>query len=151
VVILLDSINHPDVLQQLFGRQRDDLWQLPFTWVVTGNRSDRTRYLNPLPTPSSMQSSRSATWMRSKAADLLRRQAQHAGSGDPGAEILLSLAAALAQRVKPLTPRNLLAAARDVRVPPSSPNAVPRLTVRTLDSSRPHRTGVAQSVRFPCP
>ncbi len=114
MVILLDSINHPDVLQQLFGRQRDDLWQLPFTWVVAGNRSDRTRYLEP-PADSFFDAVIEIGDLdEEQAAELLRRRAQHAGSGDPGAEVLLSLAAALAQRVNPLTPRNLLAAARDV-------------------------------------
>jgi hypothetical protein len=122
---------------------------LPFTWV---RQSLRSHSLLEPPADSFFDAVIEIGDLdEEQAADLLRRQAQHAGSGDPGAEILLSLAAALAQRVKPLTPRNLLAAARDVRVPPSSPNAVPRLTVRTLDSSRPHRTGVVQSVRFPRP
>ncbi len=46
-VILVDEIPSPDVSHALFGRLRDELWQLPASWVVTANTSDKARYLRP--------------------------------------------------------------------------------------------------------
>src|SRR5205809_7794416 len=47
LVVLVDGIALPDVVHQLFGRLRDEVWELPLTWVVAGNRAERTRYLEP--------------------------------------------------------------------------------------------------------
>ncbi len=116
LVMLLDSINNPDLVQHLFGRLRDDVWQLPFTWVIAGNRSERGRYLEP-PADSFFDAVvEIAEFDEEHAADLLRRRAQHAGPDDAGAQVLLSLASELALQVRPRTPRNILAAARDVLV-----------------------------------
>src|ERR1700716_1335080 len=46
-VLLVDSISRPALVHQLFGQQRDELWQLPFLWVVSGNSADRGGYLEP--------------------------------------------------------------------------------------------------------
>ncbi|MGI8633308.1 MAG: AAA family ATPase [Solirubrobacterales bacterium] len=116
LVMFLDSINHPELVQHLFGRLRDDVWQLPFTWVVAGNRSERGRYLEP-PADSFFDAVVDIGELDEEhAADLLRRRAHQAGADDAGGQILLSVASELAMRVKPRTPRNILAAARDVLV-----------------------------------
>jgi len=116
LVMFLDSINHPDLVQHLFGRLRDDVWQLPFTWVVAGNRAERGRYLEP-PADSFFDAVVDIGELDEEhAADLLRRRAQQAGPDDAGGQVLLSVASELAMRVKPRTPRNILAATRDVLV-----------------------------------
>jgi len=116
VVLLLDSIGSPDVVQHLFGRLRDEIWQLPLLWVVAGNRPDRSRYLEP-PADSFFDAVIDVGELdEAHAADLLRRRAQRAGEEDPAARVLLSVSGKLAQQVTPRTPRNLLAAARDVLI-----------------------------------
>ena len=116
LVMFLDSINNPDLVQHLFGRLRDDVWQLPFTWVVAGNRAERGRYLEP-PADSFFDAVVDIGELDEEhAADLLRRRAQQAGPDDAGGQVLLSVASELAMRVKPRTPRNILAATRDVLV-----------------------------------
>jgi len=35
------------VAHTVFGRLRDELWQLPITWIVSGNESDENDYLTP--------------------------------------------------------------------------------------------------------
>lgn len=116
IVILLDSISHPELIQHLFGRMRDDVWQLPLLWVVTGHRPDRSHYLEP-PADSFFDAVIDVSELdESHAAELLRRRAQHADSDDPAAKVLLGVATKLAKQVTPRTPRNLLAAARDVLI-----------------------------------
>lgn len=45
--IILDNMNDTKLAHDLFGRQRDDLWEVPFRWVVCGRLSRRTEYLTP--------------------------------------------------------------------------------------------------------
>lgn len=116
VVVLLDSIGSPDVVQHLFGRLRDEVWQLSLVWVVVGNRPDRSRYLEP-PADSFFDAVIDVGELdEAGAVDLLRRRAQRADPDDPAAGVLLSVAGKLAKQVTPRTPRNLLAAARDVLI-----------------------------------
>ncbi|MGH3368580.1 MAG: AAA family ATPase [Nocardioidaceae bacterium] len=116
LVVLLDSIASPAVVQHLFGRLRDEVWQLPLLWIVAGNRPDRSRYLEP-PADSFFDAVIDVGELdEDDAADLLRRRAHRAGQDDPAARVLLSVAGKLAEQVSPRTPRNLLAAARDVLI-----------------------------------
>lgn len=116
LVVLLDSIGSPDIVQHLFGRLRDEVWQLPLLWVVAGNRPDRSRYLEP-PADSFFDAVIDVGELdEDDAGDLLRRRAQLAGENGAAARVLLSVAGKLAKQVTPRTPRNLLAAARDVLI-----------------------------------
>lgn len=116
LVILLDSIGSPAIVQHLFGRLRDEVWQLPLLWVVAGNRPDRSRYLEP-PADSFFDAIIDIGELdEDDAAALLRRRAQRAGEDDAAARVVLSVAGKLAKQVMPRTPRNLLAAARDVLI-----------------------------------
>jgi DNA-binding transcriptional ArsR family regulator len=47
VVLLLDEIQSGTVAQSLFGRLRDELWSLPFVWVVAADAARRAAYLRP--------------------------------------------------------------------------------------------------------
>jgi energy-coupling factor transporter ATP-binding protein EcfA2 len=46
-VILVDHLPSASVAHSLFGRLRDELWQLPFTWIVAADESERGGYLVP--------------------------------------------------------------------------------------------------------
>ena len=45
--IIIDNMNDTKLAHDLFGRQRDDLWEIPFKWVICGRLSRRTEYLTP--------------------------------------------------------------------------------------------------------
>jgi energy-coupling factor transporter ATP-binding protein EcfA2 len=45
-IVLCDEPT-PEIAHTVFGRLRDELWQLPITWVVTGNDTDESSYLTP--------------------------------------------------------------------------------------------------------
>jgi energy-coupling factor transporter ATP-binding protein EcfA2 len=47
VVLLVDALPAAKVAHPLFGRLRDELWQLPFTWVVAGDQAERGEFLTP--------------------------------------------------------------------------------------------------------
>ena len=46
-VVILDGLVDADIVHALFGRLRDELWGLPFTWVVTADTSQRSQFLTP--------------------------------------------------------------------------------------------------------
>jgi len=39
-VVLIDEVATPDLIHTIFGRLRDEIWQLPIVWVVAGHSSD---------------------------------------------------------------------------------------------------------------
>jgi hypothetical protein len=47
MVILLDGAPSGRDAHTLFGRARDELWQLPASWVVAADADDRAEYLEP--------------------------------------------------------------------------------------------------------
>jgi energy-coupling factor transporter ATP-binding protein EcfA2 len=47
VLIVIDEFRDPVLAHTLFGRFRDELWQLPCLWTVAGNTNDRPVYLAP--------------------------------------------------------------------------------------------------------
>jgi hypothetical protein len=46
-IVMLDNLPSPEVGHTLFGRLRDELWQLPHTWVVTASPADLRMLLAP--------------------------------------------------------------------------------------------------------
>jgi energy-coupling factor transporter ATP-binding protein EcfA2 len=46
-VLLIDGVPSAEAAQTLFGRLRDELWQLPFSWIVAGDERDRAYLLQP--------------------------------------------------------------------------------------------------------
>ena len=46
-VLLIDGIPSADEAHTLFGRLRDELWQLPFSWVVAADERDKAALLRP--------------------------------------------------------------------------------------------------------
>lgn len=46
-VLLIDGVPSPEEAHTLFGRLRDELWQLSFTWIVAADDRDRAALLRP--------------------------------------------------------------------------------------------------------
>ncbi len=45
--IILDEVHQPELAHELFGRYRDEVWELPFRWVVCGLATRSSEYLKP--------------------------------------------------------------------------------------------------------
>src|SRR6266566_214056 len=45
--VFLDELSAAETAHILFGRLRDEMWQLPLTWVVAANSADRATFLRP--------------------------------------------------------------------------------------------------------
>lgn len=112
LVVLLDGVADPGVVHELFGRRRDAVWELPHTWVVSGNARERTEYLRPPADAFFDVVVDMEELSEDDAAELLRRRARAAREHDADAAALLDVAPDLASRTAPRTPRRLLAAAR---------------------------------------
>lgn len=46
-VVIIDEVSSPEIVHTVFGRLRDEIWQLPIVWVVAGAVKDRLSYLRP--------------------------------------------------------------------------------------------------------
>lgn len=46
-VLLVDEISSAEIAHTLFGRLRDEVWSLPYIWVVAGDAAQRPVYLRP--------------------------------------------------------------------------------------------------------
>lgn len=47
LVVILDGTLQPELVHDLFGRLRDEVWELGWTWVVAGRLDRRSEYLEP--------------------------------------------------------------------------------------------------------
>lgn len=47
LVVILDGALPPELFHDLFGRLRDEVWELGWTWVVAGRLDRRDEYLEP--------------------------------------------------------------------------------------------------------
>lgn len=45
--LLVDGLPSPEVAHALFGRLRDELWQLPFNWIVSVDERERAALMEP--------------------------------------------------------------------------------------------------------
>lgn len=45
--LLIDGLPSPDAAHTLFGRLRDELWQLPFNWIIAADDRERTALMEP--------------------------------------------------------------------------------------------------------
>ena len=113
-VIILDEMRHPELVHELFGRYRDDLWQMPFRWVVCGRASRRSRYLEP-PADAFFDSVLTLDPLDTAAArELLEARLSGADSSDEGAKVRIVADQDLIIRQGEGNPRQVLAAARDL-------------------------------------
>ena len=113
-VIILDEMHQPELVHELFGRYRDDVWQMPFRWVVCGRASRRSRYLEP-PADAFFDSVLTLDPFDTAASqDLLEARLSGADNADDGAKVRIVANRDLIIRQGGGNPRQLLAAARDV-------------------------------------
>ena len=105
-VIILDEMHQPELVHELFGRYRDDLWQMPFRWVVCGRLSRRSRYLEP-PADAFFDSVLTLGPLDTVASrELLDARMSGTDSSDEGANLIIRQGGG--------NPRQVLAAARDL-------------------------------------
>lgn len=45
--LLVDGLPSPEVAHSLFGRLRDELWQLPFSWIIAVDERERAALMEP--------------------------------------------------------------------------------------------------------
>lgn len=112
--IALDGDLDPEVHWQLFGRHRDDLWELPFHWLVAAPATDLPQYVRP-PVDSFFDAQvviRPLT--DADAAQLILRRAENPGPADEAAVAKLARQLELIVERAEGNPRLLLAAARGV-------------------------------------
>jgi hypothetical protein len=112
--VLLDGLSS-QLRHELFGRQRDELWEIPLRWVVAGR--------SPLSTPADTFFEVTlplGPLGEAAMRDLLRRRADT--GNDDERQRLSDLAQELPTMLGLSTPRELLAAARSVMVS-SDPDA----------------------------
>lgn len=115
LVVLVDGIPQPGIAYGLFGGHRDDLWGLPFTWVVTGDASERRRLLQP-PADSFFDAVITIEDLSDdEAKHLLElRLGSRPSRGDPAARALKGSIPSLVAQAMENNPRRLLAMARSV-------------------------------------
>ena len=106
-LLLVDDLDK-DGCHDLFGKLRDDLWELPIQWVVSGT----TPHLDP-PADSFFDVSVELPLLgRAGLGELLSRRA---ASGTPQEErLLLAEATSALESLAPCTPRRALAVLRDL-------------------------------------
>ena len=106
-VVLVDDLN-PEECHELFGRLRDDLWELPVQWVVAGSASS----LDP-PADAFFDAVVALPLLNDESLrELVRRRA---ASGTRSEEVLLlSVADSAIESVAPCTPRRALSVLRDL-------------------------------------
>lgn len=109
--LLLDNLNS-ELHQDLFGRQRDELWQVPLQWVAVGD----TFALGP-PADTFFETSIA---LEPLTPDAIRELLTLRGrQGDPGQqELMLQIANTLADSLGPANPRRVISTARAVFLSP---------------------------------
>ena len=106
-VVLVDDLT-PSAIQELFGRWRDDMWQVPIQWVVAGT----TPHLDPPADSFFDVRVELPQFDRSGLEELLRRRAA-SGSPQEGSHLLMTALPVL-ESVAPCTPRRALTVLRDL-------------------------------------
>lgn len=126
-VVLVDDL-HQEACHELFGRLRDDLWELPIQWVVAGSASS----LDP-PADTFFDAVVELPLLDDEGLrELVRRRA---ASGTRGEEnLLLSVVDSAIESVAPCTPRRALSVLRDLYLSDDLAEATSQLA--SLQSAR---------------
>lgn len=129
--MLLDGLA-PDLVHEMFGRHRDDVWEAPQTaWIV----STHTAALGPPEDAFFSAVVHLGPLDDAAIADLLRRRAQRGGKSQDAAD-LTRLAEHLARVLRAAWPGAVLAAAASVLVAERPEDALARLEQHELASER---------------
>jgi DNA-binding MarR family transcriptional regulator len=113
-LVIVDGARDPSIVHGLFGRLRDDVWMLPYVWLVCGVSSGREDYLRP-PADSFFDVVSELQPLSAESAQELVR-VRLAQAGDADAATATRIAAELDAIVErgAGNPRHLLGAAREV-------------------------------------
>lgn len=106
-VVLVDDLDRADC-NELFGRLRDELWELPVQWVVAGSASS----LDP-PADTFFDAVVELLLLDHEGLRELVRQRAASGTPEEG-RLLVSRAGAIIDNVAPCTPRRALSVLRDL-------------------------------------
>lgn len=118
VVILVDEAHDPEVVHGVFGRLRDELWELPFTWVVCGDQRFRSAYLEP-PADSFFDDVLQVGPLDTDASlQLIQRRLERAGQSNKSEVGRLSQELHSLVEAGEGNPRRLLSAARQLLLVP---------------------------------
>ena len=119
-VVLVDDLGREEC-HELFGRLRDELWELPVQWAVAGSAAS----LDP-PADTFFEAVVELPLLdRGSLRELVRRRADN--SAPEEASTLNSLAGSVIDSVAPCTPRHALAALRGVCLADDATEAASRL------------------------
>lgn len=113
-IVILDDMHDPKLTHQMFGRYRDEIWELPCHWVVCGLTRHRSQYLTP-PADAFFEAEIVVGPMDDSVADdLLEARLAMAAAED--AQVVELIRSNYEQIVKEGggNPRQILASARDV-------------------------------------
>lgn len=106
-VLLVDDLGRKG-LQEMFGRLRDNMWELPIQWVVTGE----TAHLSAPADTFFDVSIELPPFDHEDLTELLQRRAESGTSQERS--LLLASAASALKTIAPCTPRRALGVLRDV-------------------------------------
>ena len=115
-VVLVDEVAAPDLVHSVFGRLRDEIWQLPAVWIVAGDVRDRHVYLSPPADAFFARTIYLPPLTDEQALELLRRRIPRSRASDR------LLRAIVAQSTR--HPRDLVRRAADVVVAGVPPERV---------------------------
>ena len=147
-IVILDEMGEPELVHELFGRYRDDIWQMPFRWVVCGQATRRSQYLEP-PADAFFDSVLTLGPLDTAASrDLL--QARLAGADIDDGEAKVRIISNRDRIIKQGggNPRQILAAAREVVLRSSEETlAADRLTASAAELGATESLAVRYLIR----
>lgn len=113
-LFILDAAHDPTLIHTVFGRFRDQIWELPFTWLICGLRDRRSSYLQP-PADAFFDALTLLTDLDDdQSEDLLLRRLDSATARESDSARRILHAASQVVGSAAGNPRRLLAAAREV-------------------------------------
>ncbi len=137
IVLLVDDLESSG-RQELFGRLRDEMWELPIQWVVSGTDSHLDAPVDAFfETAIELENLEHET-----IRQLLYRRAL-SGTADERA-VLRDIADAVSASIAPCTPRQALSVARDIFLSEDAMGASNRL--EEMQELRSHLSGSASRV-----
>lgn len=146
--VILDGMDDPSLAHELFGRRRDELWEAPLTWLVSGLISRESQYLAPPADGFFDAVVEVAALADADAAEVLRRRLADDDSENPDVLRLRSLIPRLVEGTESRSPRELLAAARNALLAEEGPEeglaVIAALQRKASDIGRPATMLVAE-------
>lgn len=133
--LLIDGLPSPEIAHTLFGRLRDELWQLPFNWIIAADEREYAALMEP---PADAFFDRRVKLGPLSGAEqfaLIERRAPEAS------RLTIETVAKAHMRTSDQTPRGLIALARDI--------IEHNVQVDDLLAARALREGVASELSRP--